>query len=57
MAVAQQFENGMQTDEVHFGFGDNWTAFLNRLSEERIVAAERSIAVWMPVAVENSGSR
>ena len=47
MAVAQQFGNGMQVEEVRFGFGDNWTAFLRHLSEKRIVEAERSIQLLL----------
>jgi SAM-dependent methyltransferase len=45
MTVAQQLGNG--ADEVRFGFGDNWTAFLRRLNEERIVEAEKSIQLLL----------
>ncbi len=47
MTIAQQLRNGMQADELRFGFGDNWTAFLRRLNEERIVEAEKSIQLLL----------
>jgi 2-polyprenyl-6-hydroxyphenyl methylase/3-demethylubiquinone-9 3-methyltransferase len=43
MTVAHQSGNGMQANNVRFGFGDNWTAFLRRLNDDRIVEAEKSV--------------
>jgi 2-polyprenyl-6-hydroxyphenyl methylase/3-demethylubiquinone-9 3-methyltransferase len=43
MTIVEQVDNGTEQDNVRFGFGENWTAFLRHLDEARIVEAEKSI--------------
>src|SRR5262245_33873489 len=43
MTIVEQVDNGTEHDNVRFGFGENWTAFLRHLDEGRIVEAEKSI--------------
>lgn len=39
----EQSGHGGQAEDVRFGFGDNWTAFLHQLNDDRIAEAEKSI--------------
>jgi SAM-dependent methyltransferase len=41
MTIAEKIGN--EADDVRFGFGENWTSFLERLDEARIIEAEKSI--------------
>lgn len=43
MTVAQQTGKGTQSDNIRFRFGENWAAFLRRLSDDRIAEAEKSL--------------
>src|ERR1035437_10152076 len=47
MTIAQQTGNHTRADEVRFGFGDNWAAFLRQLNDDRIAEAEKSIQLLL----------